>query len=1050
MTRPMTMSRPVLKRGMSTIMVQMRKGRKTSQSQPAPGESSKEPQKKEPIQVEEGDEDEEDERLRAEDELLAKQRAMERASEAGKTQLEEKEPRQKKNIYTIPVEKWIDFEQLVDRILKSQRDLVTLKEILAVSPKLREEFKQRMTRKKVMTVKLSEIIPPEANWASPGTKMDWRCVVTCLIKVQIGREEFSALVDDGAKMNIMRETHAIEAGIQINRNDFEFLIGVGGATPFCGSTASGVMVTVGKVKATSYFYLLPKVEHDVLLGRSFQCRTESIIFNKHDGTKFVALCDRVCGYYEVVKGRKFNVGSKRKYKKVGEKVRPVSVLITPEKEVYYKEEREWIRTLKEKGEKGPCRLTDERVKEMIIGQDDLLTKEETQFFIDVMKKIHLVYAFDDDERGRLDVDMIPMIRIHTVPHESWNVKGSRYPNPDYHQKVVDYLDGKVQTKVVDYSYGSYASPWFCFIKPNGVLRWVQDLQKLNFATVRDAGGLPNADQLSKSCAGRPIITLIDLYSGYDQFLLYTADRPMTAMHTPRGLLHMCAAPQGWTNVVAIVQRYMMRVMQPFCPDVTSPYIDDLAIPRPRVKDETEVLPGVRKFVWEHISNVQMVLRKLKEYNLTASGVKPRHGMRKAVILGFLCDEKGRRPDAKKTNKILEWPTPFKSITDVRSFLGTYGFWRIFTRRFAARVKHFRKLVHKSQIWEWGSKQQAAVEDMKVEFREGGLILGISCFDDAEGRPFIIETDAGPTALGGVLVQKDEEGWERQLRFESRTLNVTERNYSQFKKETLTMLHCLRIFIYYVFGRRFILRVDPTALTQSLKNYSPSDPTIARWLTYIWMFNFEIERISGTQNRADGLSRANWDSSTDQAEDLVPVDGFLEGEESQLSTNSYDYSTDATTRHGKTIWNAPCFHHVRPELVIEEPFIEEDPWGERTSEQMMNLALSDEVELIKEPLTIEYGHEQADKTFRVTGEMSFLVNSLIHEDRLKMMNEEAKGSEIREAFKEGEYDGEYRLMGIWLNGELKEDEVDPVVRQKSKYFVLRMMGSQADIDRRKSL
>ncbi|GBG59809.1 hypothetical protein CBR_g54911 [Chara braunii] len=315
-------------------------------------------------------------------------------------------------------------------------------------------------------------------------------------------------------------------------------------------------------------------------------------------------------------------------------------------------------------------------------------------------------------------------------------------------------------------------------------RALEDLQKLNSVTVRDAGGLPNADQLSESCAGRPIITLIDLYSGYDQFPLYTADRPVTAMHTPRGLLHMCAAPQGWTNVVAIVQRYMMRVMQPLCPDVTSPYINDLAIPGPRVKDETEVVPDVRKFVWEHINNVEKVLSKLNEYNLTASGVKSRH---------------------------------------------------------------------------------------------------------------------------------------------------------------------------------------------------------------------------------------------------VPVDGFLEGEESHLSINSYNYLADATTRHGKTIYNAPCFYHVRLELVIGEPFIEEDPWGERTSEQMMNLALSDKVEFIKEPLMIEYGHEQADKTFRITGEMS--LNSLIHEDRLKMMNEEAEGSEIREAFREGEYDGEYKLMGMWLNGELREDEVDPVVRQK---------------------
>ncbi|GBG78806.1 hypothetical protein CBR_g28030 [Chara braunii] len=120
------------------------------------------------------------------------------------------------------------------------------------------------------------------------------------MKVQIGQQEYSTLVDDGAEMNIIRERYAIEAGLKINRDDYGFLVGASGSTPFCG-TASGVLLTVGNVKFRSYFYVLPRVEHEVLLGRAFLCRSKSIIINRHDGTMFVILCDPVCGYYEVVK-----------------------------------------------------------------------------------------------------------------------------------------------------------------------------------------------------------------------------------------------------------------------------------------------------------------------------------------------------------------------------------------------------------------------------------------------------------------------------------------------------------------------------------------------------------------------------------------------------------------------------------------------------------------------------------------------------------------------------------------------------------------------------
>ncbi|GBG73226.1 hypothetical protein CBR_g12943 [Chara braunii] len=415
--------------------------------------------------------------------------------------------------------------------------------------------------------------------------------------------------------------------------------------------------------------------------------------------------------------------------------------------------------------------------------------------VETMKRRHCAYAFNDDERGRLDVDKIPTIRIHIVPHEPWNLRGTRYPNPDEEKKVVDYLDGKMWTYVADYSSGPYASPWFCFIKPNGTLRWVQDLQRLNEVTVRDAGGLPNVDALSESCARRPIISLIDLYSGYDQFPLYPSDRPVTAMHTPRGLIHMNVAPQGWTNAVAMVQRHTVRAIQTVSPHITQPYIDDLAVKGPKEREEDEVLPGVRRFVWKHIQDIDKVLGLLEEHNLTASGPKSKHCMREATILGFVCNEKGRRPDVKKTDKILEWS---------------------FVKDFATKTEHLRKLVRQDQEWVWGEDQEKAVERMKGEFMEGGLVLGAPNYEATEERPSVVKTDAGPTALGGVLIQADEDGKERPL-------------------------------------RRLILRVDPTALACSLKSYTPSDPTIARWLTYIWMFNFELERIPGDKNRANGLS-----------------------------------------------------------------------------------------------------------------------------------------------------------------------------------------------------
>ncbi|GBG80596.1 hypothetical protein CBR_g31055 [Chara braunii] len=204
-------------------------------------------------------------------------------------------------------------------------------------------------------------------------------------------------------------------------------------------------------------------------------------------------------YYMDKVGRgRLKQGSQMRYKTVDKKCGPVPILVTEDEKAYYKRERRLIRRMRESALTGPCRINEENEGKLIIGEPDFLLPQERTLMVELMKRKHRAYAFSDEERGRLDVDKIPMIRIHTMLHEPWSMRRAQYPNPDEEKKVADYLDGKICTHVADYSSGPYVSPWFCFIKPNGTLRWVQDLQRLNAVTVRDAGGLPNADALSES------------------------------------------------------------------------------------------------------------------------------------------------------------------------------------------------------------------------------------------------------------------------------------------------------------------------------------------------------------------------------------------------------------------------------------------------------------------------------------------------------------------------------------------------------------------------
>ncbi|GBG76226.1 hypothetical protein CBR_g21974 [Chara braunii] len=293
------------------------------------------------------------------------------------------------------------------------------------------------------------------------------------------------------------------------------------------------------------------------------------------------------------------------------------------------------------------------------------------------------------------------------------------------------------------------------VEPNGKIRWIQDLQKVNAVTIRDVGSVPHADLLAEGATGRSIYSVYDLFSGYDEVPLDPRDRHLTAMHMPLGLIQMMVLPMGWTNGVAVFQRAMVAVLKDFIPDKVEVFLDDFPVKGPVNKDEAEVAPGVRRFVEQHLTDICAVLEQLDEANLTVSGTKSRWAVSTIKILGFICDSRGRQADPTKLDKLLNWPSPLHSPTEVRQFLGVVGYWRIFIRGYAEKAEPLRLLLRKTEKFYWDSSQELAMQELKDEFKEGGRILGVSFFDDEAGRPFIVATDAGPCSVPDMFEDRLE-------------------------------------------------------------------------------------------------------------------------------------------------------------------------------------------------------------------------------------------------------------------------------------------------------
>ncbi|GBG71108.1 hypothetical protein CBR_g8407 [Chara braunii] len=363
--------------------------------------------------------------------------------------------------------------------------------------------------------------------------------------------------------------------------------------------------------------------------------------------------------------------------------------------------------------------------------DGNLTEPEKERVLEVLKSCDKAIAFSDAEKGRIDPRYAKPARIYTIPHTPWNDAGWKFAQKEK-EEVISFLKENMASHVAEPCDSAYANSWFFLRKPNGKIRWIHDLQKVNAVTIRDVGSVPHADLLAEGAAGRSIYYVCDLFSGYDEIPLDPRDRHLTSMHTPLGLVQMMVVSMGWTNGVVVFQRVVVAVLKDFIPDKVEVFVNDFPIKGPVLKDETEVAPGVRRFVEQHLTDIYDVLEQLDEANVMVSGTKSRWAVSTIKILGFICDAKGRRPDPGKLEKLLNWPTPLHSATEVRQFLGVVGYWRIFIGGYAEKAEPLRTLLRKTEKFYWESPQELAVQTLKEEFKEGGKILGVSFFEDETG------------------------------------------------------------------------------------------------------------------------------------------------------------------------------------------------------------------------------------------------------------------------------------------------------------------------------
>ena len=430
-----------------------------------------------------------------------------------------------------------------------------------------------------------------------------------------------------------------------------------------------------------------------------------------------------------------------------------------------------------------------------------------------------------------------------------------------YEDVKNYLNDLVINGWIQESTSPYASPIVCVRKKDNTLRLCVDYRKLNLKTIPDRQPIPRVQDLLDGLHGQKLFTTLDMAKAYHQGYVKEICRKYTAFSTPWCLMEWLRIPFGLKGAPAAFQRYVNTALSGLIDKICLAYLDDILI--------------YGKTFDEHKENLRTVLRRLKSKGVKLRVDKCVFAKPEVRYLGRLVSEEGYRADPDDVKALDKFREPPKTVGEVRSLLGFLGYYRVYVRDFAKKLKPVydllkdekessektgpvkssqKKAYNKRKVIVWNAELQALVDDVIGTLQSPEIMA----YPDFES-PFVLHTDASAVGLGAVLYQKQgEEKLNRVISYASRTLSNAERNYflHSGKLEFLALKWAVteKFADYLGHGATSTIYTDNNPLTYVMTS-AKLNATGMRWVSDLASFNFVLKYRPGKENGdADGLSR----------------------------------------------------------------------------------------------------------------------------------------------------------------------------------------------------
>ena len=433
---------------------------------------------------------------------------------------------------------------------------------------------------------------------------------------------------------------------------------------------------------------------------------------------------------------------------------------------------------------------------------------------------------------------------------------NRPMNPDLEADLKKQLIKWIKTGVITPSKSDYNFPVLAIPKKDGTLRYAIDYRLLNQSLKSaDAFPMPNVEANLAKLAGSKVFSSLDNCGAFHAINIKKEDRHKTAFSACGRLWEFKQLSFGMATAPSTFLRLVERALGHLPTSQLITYVDDSLLHSPTLQ--------------EHFHVLMLVLKAYRKAGMKLSPHKCFLFRSEVDYLGFTVSKDGLKCQQKALDIIRKWPLP-QTKTQVRAFIGKLNYYKKFFRHLSQHCKPWTDVMGKTSGPEEKShlvvtpEMKASFEKLKQMLTSPPILAFPEFGPDAE--MFCVDTDwsQDSNTVGGVLSQR-QNGVERIILFGSKKLEKGRRHYSSFQGELLAVTIFLKMWRFYLYPKKFILRTDHQAL-KWIKTIEQPSAVAQRWLQTLANFNFEVQfRRTQDHGNADALSRI------DHAEPEEPSD-----------------------------------------------------------------------------------------------------------------------------------------------------------------------------------